>query len=66
MRTSIKTAVFFLFLFLSGIAGAANSSGKWELLGRSEVDFKNDHDRINVGRSEGRFKQLQVRSKTLQ
>jgi hypothetical protein len=27
------------------------------------VDFKNDHDQIDVGRSEGRFKQLEVRVK---
>jgi len=25
------------------------------------VDFKNDHDRIDVGRKEGRFKQLEIR-----
>lgn len=53
MRSSVQTTIFFLLLFVSGIAAAANSSGKWEVLGRSEVDFKNDHDRINVGRSEG-------------
>jgi hypothetical protein len=62
MRTSVKTAVFFLILFVSGIAGAADS-GKWEVLGRREVDFKNDRDQIDVGRSEGRFKQLQLRVK---
>ena len=27
------------------------------------MDFKNDHDQIDVGRSEGRFKQLEVRVK---
>ena len=31
------------------------------MLGRQEVDFKNDHDRIDVGRKEGRFKQLEIR-----
>lgn len=62
MRNSVKTTVFFLLLFASAIAGAANS-GKWEVLGRSEVDFKKDHDRITVGRGEGRFKQLQLRVK---
>jgi hypothetical protein len=63
MRISVKTAVIFLLLFMSGIAAAANSSGKWEVLGRREVDFKNDHDQIDVGRREGRFKQLQLRVK---
>jgi hypothetical protein len=27
------------------------------------VDFKNDHDQIDVGRKEGKFKQLEVRVK---
>lgn len=31
------------------------------MLGRQDVDFKNDHDRIDVGRKEGRFKQLEIR-----
>ena len=33
------------------------------MLGRREVFFKNDRDQIDVGRSEGRFKQLQLRVK---
>jgi hypothetical protein len=45
------------------MAGAAQSPGRWESLGQQEVDFKNDHDRIDVGRSEGRFRQLEVRVK---
>src|SRR4030095_15263041 len=45
------------------MAGAAQAPGRWELLGQREVDFKNDHDQIDVGRSEGRFKQLEVRVK---
>ena len=61
MKTHIKIAVVFLLLLVTGMAGAANDQGKWEVLGQREVDFRNDHDRIDVGRSEGRFKQLQVR-----
>jgi hypothetical protein len=49
-----------LALLLSGLAGAAQGPGRWESLGQREVDFRNDHDQIDVGRSEGRFKQLQV------
>jgi hypothetical protein len=52
-----------LILLTACMAGAAPSPGRWELLGHREVDFKNDHDRIDVGRSEGRFKQIQVRVK---
>jgi hypothetical protein len=36
-------------------------SAELELLGRQEVDFRHDRDRIEVGRQEGRFKQLQAR-----
>ena len=52
-----------LFLFVAGVTGAAHAANRWELLGQSEVDFKKDHDQIDVGRSEGRFKQLEVRVK---
>jgi hypothetical protein len=48
-----------LSLFL--IVGAAESAKQWELLGRQEVNFRGDHDRIDVGRQEGRFKELQIR-----
>jgi hypothetical protein len=30
-------------------------------LGRQEVDFKADHDRIQVGKREGRYRQLEFR-----
>ena len=43
------------------ISATQGSNGRWELLGRQEADFKNDHDRIDVGRREGRFRQLQIR-----
>jgi hypothetical protein len=50
----------FTFMFLaSGPAGAAEQ--RWELLGRQQVDYKRDRDSIDVGRREGRFKQLQIR-----
>ena len=62
MRSKIATTVLLLLVFMSGL-GLAADSGNWELLGRREVDFKNDHDRIDVGRSEGRFRQLQLRVK---
>jgi len=46
---------------VTSVAGAANAPGKWEVLGRREVDFRNDRDQIDVGRREGRFRQLQLR-----
>ena len=49
-------------MVLAGFAGAAQGpGGRWELLGRQEVAFRGDHDRIEVGRQEGRFRQLQIR-----
>jgi hypothetical protein len=64
MKTIIRgLTLVSLILLAACMAGAAQSPGRWELLGQREVDFKNDHDQIDVGRSEGRFKQLEVRVK---
>jgi hypothetical protein len=38
-----------------------NNYGRWEYLGESNVDGRFDHDRIEVGRNEGRFRFLQLR-----
>jgi hypothetical protein len=45
------------------MAGGAQSPDRCERLGQREVDFRNDHDQIDVGRSEGRFRQIEVRVK---
>jgi hypothetical protein len=63
MKTQFKTMAVFLVLLVATIAGAAQKSGRWELLGQREVDFRKEHDRIDVGRHEGRFKQLEIRVK---
>jgi len=63
MGPTLRPAVLFLLLLVTGLASAAAPSGKWELLGRREVDFRNDRDAIQVARSEGRFKQVQLRVK---
>ena len=64
MKTIIRGLTLVTLILLTAcIAGAAQSPGRWELLGQREVDFKADHDQIDVGRSEGRFKQLQIRAK---
>src|SRR6185436_3577744 len=60
-RVPTRKAVFFL-LWATGMAAAA-APARWEVLGQREVDFRNDHDTIDVGRSEGRFRQLQLRVK---
>jgi hypothetical protein len=59
MRRYLILAVFSLSLITSAFANAAEQ--RWELLGRQQVDYKRDKDQIDVGRSEGKFKQLQIR-----
>jgi hypothetical protein len=58
MKRYLAAGIFSTVLIVATLAGAAPN---WELLGRQQVNFRNDHDRIEVGRQEGRFKQLQVR-----
>jgi hypothetical protein len=63
MKTIIRgLTLVSLILLAACMAGAAQSPG-WERLGQREVDFRNDHDQIDVGRKEGRFRQLEVRVK---
>ena len=57
-RIYVWSVIISLSLSLAGLAQAAN---QWQLLGRQEVNFRGDHDRIDVGRREGRFKELQLR-----
>ena len=41
--------------------GDRDRDNGWELLGRQRVDLKNERDRIDVGKSEGQFRQIQIR-----
>ena len=51
-----------LFLLLSiGQAALAQGDYRRDLLGQTQVDGLRDHDRINVGRTEGRFQGIQIR-----
>jgi hypothetical protein len=62
MKRILLSGLIFLLLSADGLAyAAAQGRGNWERLGRQQVDFRADHDRINVGRSEGRFRQLEIR-----
>ena len=64
MKTFIRgLTVVSLILLAAFTAGAARAPDRWESLGQREVDFRNDHDQIDVGRSEGRFRQIQVKVK---
>jgi hypothetical protein len=60
MRTSKR---FIPFLAIALLAGACASRGgsHWELLGRKSVSFVGvDHDTLDVGRSQGRFRELKI------
>jgi hypothetical protein len=58
MNRWIQLGLLTILMLLPGFAAGAAKGDGWELLGRREVDFKGDKDRIEVGRSEGRFRQL--------
>ncbi len=51
-----------LFLLLSiGQAGLAKEAKRWVYLGQTTVNGQSDHDRIGIGRNEGRFQSIQLR-----
>jgi hypothetical protein len=60
MKRSFMFAILVIVLLCAGIAGAAQKGGRWQLLGEQEVDFKNDHDRIDVKRNDGPFRELRI------
>ncbi len=63
MKIHLRIGLILSLLLAAGIAGAANAPGRWQLLGERDVDFRGDHDTIDVGRHEGKFRQLQFRVK---
>ena len=60
MKTVSLFAIFLCALVFTGISEAAQKGGQWQLLGEQEVNFDNDHDRIDVKRKAGPFRQLRV------
>lgn len=38
----------------------AQGKANWEYLGEANIDGKNDHDRISVGRDDGQFRAIQI------
>lgn len=62
MKTIARGLTPVCFILLAFFfAGAARAAERWELLGQRTVAFGGDHDRIDVGRSEGRFRQIEIR-----
>ena len=60
MRSRNILAVFVTLLFLLSLSQAVNAQ-EWNHLGDKHVDGNSDHDKISLGSSEGRFRQLQIR-----
>ncbi|HKX26279.1 MAG TPA: hypothetical protein VJ302_01175 [Blastocatellia bacterium] len=62
---SISKTIRFVgaLLLLMGIGQASFAQGvnRWVFLGQTQVNGQRDHDRINIGRAEGRFNSIQIR-----
>jgi hypothetical protein len=50
--------VILIFAFSASLAA---QSEPWEYLGNAHVDGQQDHDKIKVGRHDGRFRAIQLR-----
>jgi hypothetical protein len=61
MRKALQVISCALLLTIFGQALYAQNYGRWIYLGESNVDGTNDHDRIKIGRDDGRFRALQIR-----
>jgi hypothetical protein len=60
MKRSFMFAIFLILLFYAAVSGAAQKGGRWQLLGEQEVNFDNDHDRIDVKKNDGPFRELRI------
>ena len=65
MRVRKVLPIFAVLLLVFGFNQALNAQrergGRWIHLGEKHVDGNYDHDKISIGGSEGRFRQLQIR-----
>ncbi|SRR5579883_96771 len=53
--------IFVISALLTLLAIGSASAREWERLGERRVGFINDHDRIEVGRRDGKFKRIKLR-----
>lgn len=59
-RKAIQAIGLLLLLLTIGQVSYAQRAGRWVYLGEANVDGKVDHDRISIGRSNGRFHTIQI------
>jgi hypothetical protein len=58
MNSARRAVCVLLTGLLTGCASGPRIGRDWELLGRREVDFRIDHDVLQVGRIQGTFREL--------
>jgi hypothetical protein len=58
MRNISRLLVVLAFTSLLVSCVSVGGGGGWELLGRKDVSFLVDRDTVDVGRAEGRFREL--------
>jgi hypothetical protein len=61
LRKPVRVVAALLLVLSFGITINAQRGGRWDYLGEANVDGQIDHDRIRVGRSDGRFRAIQIR-----
>jgi hypothetical protein len=61
MRKALQVILAALLLTIFGQAIYAQNNGRWVYLGESNVDGSTDHDKIKIGRDDGKFRAIQIR-----
>jgi hypothetical protein len=61
IRKALRGVLASFLLLIFGQALYAQNSGRWIYLGEANVDGSADHDRIRIGRDDGRFRAIQIR-----
>lgn len=58
MKIAGRATCLMILGLLAACASSPPAHAAWEPLGQRDVDFKVDHDSIDVGKHEGRFREL--------
>jgi hypothetical protein len=61
IRKALQVILAALLLTIFGQNLYAQNNGRWVYLGESNVDGNTDHDKIKIGRDDGRFRAIQIR-----
>jgi len=60
MRKALQVILAALSLTILGQSLYGQGQGRWIYLGEANVDGNADHDRIKIGRDDGRFRAIQI------